>query len=416
MKIANKNNNQCRFCGNETFELIDLGCLPLANALVTSPSDPVATYPTVLHICSSCSTAQLSHCADKEVLYNDYVYVTPESPMLTRHYSKIVNFLKKKYYLGEATNVLEIGSNIGRFLQHIEADANSVIGVDPAKNIASMAIEAGIPTVNKFFNSETAKQIAGDHHKMDLIVARHCFAHNEKPWEILEGVAELLTSNGVFLIENAYFPDTVERREFDQIYHEHMYYYNLRAIQQVSKKYGFKLIDCLHSSVHGGTMLYIVKREGRKGGKNRRAALSESALQYLELEKDAHKSYYYAAFMASIQKNKHRVKAVIKQLQLEGKTIHAYGASAKAVTLLSYFNIDSSMIPYVVDSTVIKQGKYLPLTQIKIISEEEAELDPPDYYLLTIWNYKSEIIKKVRQTGNKETQFIIPHPQVEVIG
>ena len=410
MTNAKKKYSQCRFCGDKTFELIDLGCLPLANALVSSSSGPVDTYPTVLHICSSCSTAQLSHCADQEVLYSDYVYITPESPMLTRHYSKIVDFLKRNYYLDKTTNVLEIGSNIGRFLQHIKAVANSVIGVDPAKNIASMAIDAGIPTVNQFFNSETAKQIAVDHHKMDLIVARHCFAHNEKPWQMLEGVAELLTANGLFLIENAYFPDTVEKREFDQIYHEHMYYYNLRAIQQVVKKYGFKLIDCLHSTVHGGTMLYIIKHEGAKG------ELSETALQYLELEKDAHKAHYYTAFIANIQENKHKIKALLQQLRLEGKMIHAYGASAKSVTLLNYFDIDSSIIPYVVDSTVTKHGKYLPLTQIKIISEEEAQLEPPDYYLLTIWNYKDEIIRKVRQLGNTETKFIIPHPQVEVIG
>ena len=408
--MTNANKNKCRFCGDKVFELIDLGCLPLANALVSSPSDPVDTYPTVLYICSSCSTAQLSHCVDQEVLYSDYVYITPESSILTRHYSKIVGFLTRKSYLNEATNVLEIGSNIGHFLQHIKPYTNSVMGVDPAKNIASMAIEAGIPTVSQFFNRETAKQIATDHHKMDLIVARHCFAHNEKPWEMLEGVAELLTSNGVFLIENAYFSDTVEKREFDQIYHEHMYYYNLRAIQQVSKKYGFKLIDCLHSRVHGGTMLYIVKREDAK------RELSENVLQYLELEKDAHKTHYYGSFIASIEENKHKIKALLQQLRLEGKTIHAYGASAKSVTLLNYFDIDSSMIPYVVDSTVTKHGKYLPLTQIKIISEEEAQGDPPDYYLLTIWNYKEEIIRKIRQTGNRHTKLIIPHPRVSVIG
>jgi hypothetical protein len=225
-------------------------------------------------------------------------------------------------------------------------------------------------------------------------------------------VAELLSPDGVFVIENAYFPDTVNKREFDQIYHEHMYYYNLRAIQQISDKYGFKLIDCLHSDVHGGTMLYIVKRAGAKGS----AYLSQKALQYLELEKNAHRKQYYNAFVLSIQQNKKQLQRLLQQLKCMGKTIHVYGASAKSVTLLNYFGINSVLVPYAVDSTVTKHGKYIPLTHIKILSEEDAKLDPPDYYLLTIWNYKHEIIEKVRQSGNYKTQFIIPHPEVEVIG
>lgn len=409
--MNNKNKLKCRFCGENTFEVINLGCLPLANALPLTTSEFVDTFPTILYVCSNCATAQLGHCSDQYALYSEYVYITPESSMLSEHYQKISYYLQANHYLNSESKVLEIGSNIGRFLKYLKPYVNSVIGVDPAKNIAFMANQLGVPTINQFFNKETAKAIAEYYPLMDLIIARHCFAHNEKPWQMLEGVAQLLSPEGVFVIENAYFPDTVKKREFDQIYHEHMYYYNLRSIQQISKKYGFKLIDCLHSPVHGGTMLYIVKHANAKGS----TSLSLKLLQYLELEKNAHKKSYYSAFVQSIQQNKIQLKKLLQKLRDAGKTIHVYGASAKSVTLLNHFGIDSAFVPYAVDSTVTKHGKYIPLTHIKIITEDDAKLNPPDYYLLTIWNYKQEIINKVRQWGNHKTKFIIPHPQMKII-
>ncbi len=422
MGITNQQHIACRFCGNKTFEVLDLGNLPLANSLMTSPSgsspggssegESVDSFPTALHVCSTCSTAQLSYCTDLNVLYKDYVYITPDSTMLSEHYQLVIDYLIAQQFVSQATRMLEIGSNIGRFLAHCEPYVYSILGVDPADNITHLAIEAGVPTVNDFFNKASSKRIADQYGKVDFIAARHCFAHNEKPWEMLEGVDELLTDEGVFVIENAYFPDTIEKGEFDQIYHEHMYYYNLRAIQQVSQRYGFKLIDCMHSDVHGGTMLYIVVREGSDRAK---ADVSEPVKHYLKLEESAHLMSYYTSFVNGIESNKLLLKQLLEQLQAEGKIIHAYGASAKSVTLLHYFGIDASLIPYVVDSTITKHGKYLPLTEIQVISEEQAQLNPADYYLLTIWNYKDEIIKKVRESGNLTCQFILPHPYIQVV-
>lgn len=399
----------CRFCGSETFTVIDLGDLPFANALVKDPSEPVETYPTALHVCSNCSTAQLSFCADQNILYRDYVYITPESAMLSEHYQKIVDYLMGKKYFDSSANVLEVGSNIGRFLKHLKPFVKSVVGVDPARNIAAMAEEQGVPTISEFFNAETAREIANKRGKMDLVVARHCFAHNEMPWLMLEGVAELLAPEGVFVVENAYFPDTVEKREFDQIYHEHMYYYNLRAIRQLMQKYGFKLIDGYHSPIHGGTMLYIVKRATATGD------LTGEAKHFLELEKDMHKPSYYEPFINDIERNRLQLRDIVGKVKAEGKTVYAYGASAKSTTLLNYFGLDNTMIPYIVDSTITKHGKYIPLANIKVMSEEEAQQNHPDYYLLTIWNYKDEIIRKVRASGNLKSKFIIPHPKVEII-
>ncbi len=400
----------CRFCGAETFEILDFGNLPLANTLLSDKSIPVDTYPTVVNICSDCSTAQLNYCTDLDVLYKEYAYITPQSPMLTEHYQTIIKHLINQHGLEKSANVLEIGSNIGRFLKHLKPYVNSMIGVDPAQNIVKMANQEGIPTRCDYFDSESATDIKKQSGEKNLIVSRHCFAHNEEPWEMLEGVDQLLTDEGIFVIENAYFPDTVELMEFDQIYHEHMYYYNLRAIQKITSKFGFKLIDCLHSDIHGGTMLYVIKRQSAQG------ELSKTALQYLEYEKDMHLVNYYEKFITGIQKSILEIQNTIKRIKSEGKSISVYGASAKSATLLNFLGIDSSMISYAVDSSITKQGKYIPLTGIKIISEEQqAQLIPPDYYLLTIWNYKDEIIQKVRESGNTTSRFIIPHPTLEIV-
>jgi len=401
--------NLCRVCQGETFTLINLRHHPFANDLVESPLEPVKIYPLELLVCKNCSAAQLSHCADDKELYSNYNYITPDSQELNMHYKDIVNFLQNNGYMSITSDVLEVGSNIGRFLEFIKPHVQSVLGVDPAENIAEMANQKGILTINDFFNEFTAKKILEKYGKKDLIIARHCFAHNEKPWLMLEGAQLLLTSQGVVVIENAYFLDTVKQGEFDQIYHEHMYYFTLRSIQAIFDRYDLQVIDVLHSPIHGGSLLYIAKLKSTK------PVTQPRVLEYLAKEGDMHNKEFYRDFINQIQENKRNLNRLLEDLVSDGKTIHAYGASAKSTTLLNYYGIFNDTIPYIVDSTVTKHGKYIPLVNIKIISEEEGVQNPPDYYLLTSWNYKDEIIKKVRLLGNRRSKFILPHPEVEII-
>jgi len=401
---------RCRICGGVTFTAIDLGSHPFANNLLKTPDQEINTYPLALLICKECSAAQLSYCADAAELYDNYLYITPDSTALKVHYQKIVDFLSQNGYLKKTSNVLEIGSNIGRFLEFIKPQVGSVVGVEPAQNICEMARSRGIPTVDSFFNGETARDIRKIHQKKDLIVARHCFAHNERPHSMLEGVQKMLVDNGVLVIENAYFVDTIVNREFDQIYHEHMYYYTVRSISKILHIYNFQLVDVYHSAIHGGTMVYVAKFVDKAKVVDKRID------PFLKEETEMHTKEYYEPFTKQIQDNKEKLLKLLTDLKAKGKTVQAYGASAKSSTLLSYFGITNEIIPCVVDSTITKHGKYIPLVKIKVISEEEAQQGPPpDYYLLTIWNYKDEIIKKVRESGNTHTKFIMPHPQIEVI-
>ncbi|MBU1660935.1 MAG: class I SAM-dependent methyltransferase [Chloroflexi bacterium] len=303
----------CRICGADVFTLIDLGKNPFANALVTNAAEAVETYPLVLNVCSKCATAQLGYCANDFELYSNYLYVTPKSVALSGHYEWTIQFLKNHGHLSETSRVLEIGSNVGRFLEHIRPHVQSIIGVDPAINIAKTANKRGIPTVNAFFNQTSAKEILKQQGQKDLFVARHCFAHNEKPWLMLDGMQTLMHANSVLMIENAYFLDTVTHYEFDQIYHEHMYYHTLRSISEIASRRGLKLIDVIHTSIHGGTILYIVKAKGAED------AVSPRVAQYRGRENDMHRESFYRDFTTQIEKNKRELSILIERLKSQGK-------------------------------------------------------------------------------------------------
>ncbi|NNE93402.1 MAG: class I SAM-dependent methyltransferase [Verrucomicrobiales bacterium] len=400
----------CRSCSGSTFELINFGDQPLANDLSLSIEQGVTTFPLAVRVCDHCALAQLSYCVDKEILYSDYNYITPESDELTRHYADIHSFLKGYGYLSTDSHVLDIGSNIGRLLAFLKPHVRSILGVDPARNVVDMAIDHEIPTFARFFNRTSAREIEEFSGRKDVIFARHCFAHNEDPGQILEGVPDILAKDGVLVIENAYFRDTVEKGEFDQVYHEHMYYYTLRGLSGILENYGLKLVDVHHSDVHGGTMMFVAKYASSK------TEPSQRVREYLAAETEMHTPEYYEKFVAQIWRNRTDIRHLVDELRAEDNTIHAYGASAKATTLLNYFGLTDLQIPYVVDFTPTKLGKYIPLANIKVISEEEAAVsDPPDYYLLTIWNYRDEIIRKVRESGNTHTKFILPHPTVQIV-
>jgi len=399
----------CRICGGKTFCVIDLGCQPFANALEAEPHSNVQTYPLKMHVCEECSTGQLSYCADSSGLYKNYLYVSPVSSILDRHFKDILDFLKEHNYVHSASNILEIGSNVGSFLKFIKPHVNSILGVDPAVNISKMANDRGVPTLNGFFNGELAEDILSKQGKKDVIIARHCFAHNEKPGLMLEGIQKLLSEDGVLLIENSYLLDIAVNIEVDQIYHEHMYFYNLRSISKIFDRYGFKLVDVKYSSVHGGSILYVGKF------KDSRQEPSRRVYEFLGKEKDMHRESFYTEFISKIERNKKELCELVQQLKSQGKTIHIYGASAKSTMLLNYYQLDKDIAPFIIDSTKIKQGKYIPKVNIKVISEEEGAQNPPDYYLLTIWNYKDEIIRKVRALGNNKSKFILPHPEVRII-
>jgi protein-L-isoaspartate O-methyltransferase len=397
----------CRICTANTKEVLDLGESPPANSLVPSADTDQTAYPLVLEWCDTCGNIQLRDCLDADVLYSDYLYVTPVSPMLSKHYEYLTNFLLQNNYLASDSNVMEIGSNAGYFLDHIKDKVGGIVGVDPAQQIAEMATASGIPTVVDFFNEQSAIRVAAEHGTPNLVVARHCLAHNEWPQEMVKGAAAVLEDGGYFVVENAYAMNTIENTEFDQIYHEHMFYYSIRSMTEMLKRHGLTLVDVTMSLVHGGSVIFVA----RKGD----GTTSEAVRRYAQREELFLNDARFENFAEKTADIKASLIQLVDQLKEKGQTIYTYGATAKGNTLLNYVGLTRDQIPYCVDNTEMKQGKFLPKSGIEIISEEAALENPPDYFLLTAWNYQDEIITKVRAAGNYESQFIVPIPFVRIV-
>lgn len=398
----------CRICSADVVEVLDLGTTPPANSLLEKRDPDQPKYPLVLEWCEACNNVQLRDCLTAEELYSNYLYVTPESTMLTQHYDQLIDFLFKGGYIDGDSNVMEIGSNAGHFLRQIAPHVTSIVGIDPAERIAAEANAAGVPTVVDFFNADSAQAAAAEHGKPNLVIGRHCMAHNEWPQEMVRGAAAVLDEGDHLVIENAYVMNTLEGGEFDQVYHEHMYYFSISSLEAMLSREGFQVVDATVSLIHGGSIIVVAERGD--------TATAKPSLDGYRSREDLFLNRgTFERFRTRAEETRTHLRKLVDELTSSGKTIYTYGATAKGNTQLNYAGITHESVPCCVDSTPVKYGKFLPGSGIEVIAEDAALADPPDYFLLTAWNYQDEIINKVRSGGNFSSKFIVPIPFVRVV-
>jgi novobiocin biosynthesis protein NovU/D-mycarose 3-C-methyltransferase len=401
--------NRCRICDRELEKLVDLGEMPPANWLVDSPDSQQDRFPLALDYCSSCGNLQLGYCLPASVLYGHYYYVTPVSTSLDRHYRWLIDTLFERGYASAESTVLEIGSNRGAFLQALSPFVRSTLGVDPAANIVEIALQDGVDTICDYFDGESAEKIASERGRVSLVVARHCMAHNEWPQRMLDGASKLLERDGVLIIENNYAGQMVRDGEFDQIYHEHMFYFSLSSLSVLLERNGFRVIDAEIAAVHGGSIVCVAvpqESERRPHERVEKLMAEERSL----LSRDA-----LERFAARTYSLRDELRTLISSLRGTGTRLAAYGATAKGATLLNFCGFTSSEIFACADSTPVKEGRYIPGTGVPIVSEKSLLANPPDYFLLTAWNYKDELIAKTRAAGAVDVRFIVPIPNVEIV-
>ena len=398
----------CRICESTTREVLDLGVSPPANSFKRSPDEQQEPFPLVLEWCKRCDNVQLRDTLDSAELYRNYLYVTPDSTMLTAHYEFLHDYLVANRLIDPQSFVVEIGSNAGHFLKRLSITAPQILGVDPATRIAAMANERGVPTIADFFDPSIAGQIVAEHGHADLVVARHCLAHNESPHEMMRGARALLSPQGRLVIENAYVLNTLENGEFDQVYHEHMFYFSIRSMKALLRRHNMHLVDVMMSLVHGGSIIFVAAMG--QGGRTSDEVRMYEARERLFLNDKA-----FERFAQRARQIRTQLRELVAELNSQGRIIFTYGATAKGNTLLNFAGFTSEQIPYCVDSTPMKQGLFLPQSNIEVISEETSAKAPPDYFLLTAWNYQDEIVSKVRESGNYTSKFVIPIPFVKIV-
>ncbi len=382
---------------------------PPANAFVPLEKTGSAQekFPLDLHFCNDCKHLQLVNVVSPDVLFRDYVYVSGTSPVFVKHFENYATSVINDYDLKHEDLVIDIGSNDGTLLSFFQKAGMRVLGIDPAVEIAKEATKRGIDTIAGFIDKDLAKSIASKHGKAKIITANNVFAHIDDLDSVIESVKIMLSNDGFFVFEVSYLVDVYEKTLFDTIYHEHLSYHSVTALKSFFAKHGMSLADVKRIDTHGGSIRGYARINGT-------SSRNVSSLIDYESRIGLDKAETFVKYADKIDALGKQLKTKLEEIKKSGKTIAAYGAPAKATTLMYHFGITGDLIDFVVDDSPLKAGLYTPGLYIPVVGSDEIYKKMPDYMLILAWNFADSIIKnheKYRANGGK---FIIPLPKLEV--
>ena len=402
----------CRLCGNANLkQVLSLGRTPLANALLTLSqlTEPEETFPLKLVFCPCCTLVQITETVPPEKLFREYFYLSSFSNTMLRHAASIAARMINAYSLGPDSLVIEIASNDGYLLRQYKTASIPVLGIEPAVNIARVAEQQhGIPTICEFFTEALAEQLRSKGQRPDVIHANNVLAHVPDLNGFVRGLSKLLRDDGCAAIEVPYVKDIIDASEFDTIYHEHLSYFSLTALNELFRQNDLNIHRVERLPIHGGTLRIFASH-------TRESDNSVSELLGQEAAWGMNSLSFYDGFGHAVERLRSDLVEVLQTLKQQGKRIAVYGASAKGSTLLNYCAIGPETLDYVVDRSTVKQGLYTPGTRLKIHSPETLLVDQPDYVLLLAWNFAAEILEQQAEYRRRGGRFIIPIPFVKVV-
>lgn len=409
----------CRSCGQTNLQpILSFGYTPLANALLTFEqlSQPEPCFPLDLVFCPECTLVQITETVPAEQLFREYLYFSSFSETVLQNASEIAERMRRMRGLGAGSLVVEIASNDGYLLQNYKLFSIPVLGVEPARNIAQVAEQRGIPTLSDFFGEDLAHQLRESNQQADVIHANNVVAHVADLHGVVAGMRTLLKPDGVAVIENHYVKDLIDHVEFDSVYHEHLCYYSATSFERLFRQHGLALVDVERIPIHGGSLrVFFQRSDGPCSVQSQGGA--ERVRQFLadETSWGVGEFAFYQHFGKKVERLREDLLALLRRFKAEGRHIVVYGASAKSTTLLNYYGIGAETLDYVVDRSTIKQGRYTPGTHLPIYAPERLLETRPDYVLLLAWNFVEEILLQQTEYRQHGGRFIVPIPELRVV-
>jgi len=404
----------CRFCGSilhHTF--VDLGMSPLCESYLTAEqlNQMEPFYPLHVHVCEHCFLVQLEEYVSAEDIFTEYAYFSSYSDSWLEHVKEYTQMVVERFSLNGQSLVVEAASNDGYLLQYFVAKGISVLGIEPARNVAEVAIEKDIPTRVEFLGEKTARELASENRYADLLIGNNVLAQVPNLNDFVDGMKILLKPRGVITMEFPHLMRLIEGNQFDTIYHEHFSYFSFITVEKVFAEHGLIIFDVQELTTHGGSLrIYARHTEDNSkplGPRVKELRAGEEGAGFTRLE-------HYFSFSEKVKETKRKLLDFLIEAKQEKKSIAGYGAPGKGNTLLNYCGIRSDFLDYTVDRNPYKHEKFTPGTHIPIFHPSRIKETEPDYLLILPWNLKDEIIQQMSYIRDWGGQFIVPIPEVVV--
>ncbi len=405
---------RCRFCDAELrHTFIDLGMSPLCESFLRADqlNQMEPFYPLHVYVCGRCFLVQLQEYVSRESIFSDYAYFSSYSDSWLAHARAFTDHMVERFGFDAHSTVVELASNDGYLLQYFVAKGIPVLGIEPAANVAEVAVQKGVPTLVKFFGRQTAGELAAEGRRADLLLGNNVLAQVPDVNDFVAGMKILLSPRGVITIEFPHLMRLMDENQFDTIYHEHFSYFSFLTTEKIFARHGLVLFDVEELPTHGGS-LRIYGRHAEDASKpvgprvNELRAREETA-GFTRLER-------YASFAEHVKETKRKFLEFLIEVRRAGKSVAGYGAPGKGNTLLNYCAVRTDFLDYTVDRSPHKQGKFLPGTHIPIYHPDRIRQTRPDYLLILPWNLKDEIMEQMAYIREWGGQFVVPIPALKV--